>query len=371
MLTWHTKKLESSPLNRFDTTITEAMMKTIILPVSMLSALALTACIPLDSDKVGLDFDFASESTTALTKGNFDPTKTKFSASKKTSAGLNGVDISTNVSALANGTSLIKSGDGWDRVQNHPITIGMDIKVSVALAAATSGNIDAATIGNANLAIKGNLGSTATFAEFESDPDGTLNGKSVSDLSASDFIPAGGTIRAIISDGTLLEYATNLLTPYEEITETNLYGAYRNGDQYTAFFAAGTDGTVASTVANKSTASKYDIDFRGMANWGGTDYYGLKGTGNLNVNFNAGTYTGDITVTNDSSTLGEIAFSGSSTNTVTFTTNEATYTPTSQDAVTGYIEGSAYGSDAATFMGTADFIDGTDILVGAYNATIK
>ncbi|MBL1420749.1 MAG: hypothetical protein COC24_009600 [Alphaproteobacteria bacterium] len=349
------------------------MMKTIILPVSMLSALALTACIPLDSDKVGLDFDFSNESTAALASGNFDPTKTKFSASKKTSAGLSGVDISTNISALANGTSRIKNGDNWDRVQNHPVTIGMDIKVSVALAAATSGNIDAATIGNANLAIKGNLGtaSSATFTEYESDPNGALNGKGVGDLSTSDFIPAGGTIRAIISDGTLVEYASNLLTPYEEITETNLYGVYRNGDQYTAFFAAGSDGTVASTVANKSTANKYDLNFRGIAKWSGTDYNGLKGTGNLNVNFNAGSYAGDITVKSDSTTLGEIAFSGTSSNTVTFNDSNATYTPTGQSAVTGYVEGTAYGTDAKDFLGIADFVDGDDILLGAFKGTAK
>lgn len=369
------------------------MMKRIILSATMLSGLALTACVPLDSDKVGLDFNFQSESTAALAavnanaltgnganegasyKSNFDPTKSKYSAAKGTTAGLGGVDISSNVHAIANGTSRIKNGGVWDRVQNHPMIIGMDIQVNLSIDDASNGKIDSAKVKRANMSIQGKFGTDTSkvtaFKNYESDPDGKLKDKVASNLTTSDFIPTGGTIKAIVSDGDIKDYVVDLLTPQQDIKDQEFYGAYRNGDQYSAFYAAGTEGTAANQVKDKATASKYDINFRGIASWSGTDYDQLSGVGGLNVNFNAGTYTGDITVKDGANAIGEIKFAGSSSNTVTFSDNGATYTPTGKTAVKGYVEGSAYGNDAASFMGTTDFADGADVLVGAFNAKAK
>ena len=366
-------------------------MRKTILSAAMLGALALSGCIPLDGDKVGVSFNFESEGATALNtatastlaangavegasfKSNFDPTKTMFNGSKSTSIGFNGVDVTSTMSAVANGTSRIKNGGVWDRVQNHPMAISLDLKVNLSYDDAADLKTDNAKIQTANLKINGEFGtdSVPTFRNYESDSDGKLKGKKVDDLTTSDFIPTGGTIKAVLSDGTLKEYATNLLTPNEQIKDKELYGAYRNGDQYSAFYAAGTSSTSASQVKEKATNSKYDINFRGIANWSGSDYNQLNGTGSLNVNFHIGTYTGDITVKDGSAAIGEIRFAGSSSNTTTFTDNGATYTPTGKDAVKGCVEGSAYGNDAATFMGTTDFADGADVLVGAFNATSK
>ncbi|MGL1921144.1 MAG: transferrin-binding protein-like solute binding protein [Hyphomicrobiales bacterium] len=360
-------------------------MKKIILSATALSGLLLTGCIPLDSDKVGVNFDFAKESTAALAnvtaekltsvngaqegnsyKSSFDPTQTKYSAQKSTILGLDGFDIKSKVTAIANGTTRIKNGNKWDRVQNHPLTVDMDIQVNLA----SIENVDDALVTKANFVIQGEFGTddVTAFRDFESHPNNELSGKKPDDAY---FIPTGGTIKAVISDVSLKDYAKNLLTPKEKITDKELYGAYRNGDQYTAFFAAGTAATEASQVKENAANSKYDINYRGIANWGGTAYDKLGGTGNLNVNFKAGTYKGDITVKNGAVDLGEIAFDGSSTNTVSFNDNQATYTPTGQTAVKGYVEGSAYGNDAATFMGVTDFANGNDVLVGAFNATAK
>lgn len=364
-------------------------MKKIILSATALSGLLLTGCIPLDSDKVGVNFDFAKESTAALAnvtaekltsvngsqegnsyKSSFDPTQTKYSAQKSTVWSVtDNFDIKSKVTAIANGTTRIKNGSKWDRVQNHPLTVDMDIQVNLA----SIENIDDALVTKANFIIQGEFGTddVTAFRDFESDPNNSLSDKKANELATSDFIPTGGTIKAIISEVSLKDYAKNLLTPKEKITDKELYGAYRNGDQYTAFFAAGTAPTAASQVKENAANSKYDINYRGIANWGGTAYDKLGGTGNLNVNFKAGTYKGDITVKNGAVDLGEIAFDGSSTNTVSFNDTQATYTPTGQTAVKGYVEGSAYGNDAATFMGVTDFANGNDVLVGAFNATAK
>lgn len=76
-------------------------------------------------------------------------------------------------------------------------------------------------------------------------------------------------------------------------------------------------------------------------------------------------------VKNGAAAFGDIAFNGTSSNTITFMDNAATYTPDGGSAVTGYVEGSAYGDNAATFMGITDFADNADVLVGAFNATTK
>lgn len=368
-------------------------MKKIILSATALSGLVLAGCIPIDSDKVGVTFDFKTEAEAVLKNvtadkldaivGNdeglsfdagFDPTKTKFSAEKSTVVGLGGADINSRITAVSNGTSRIKNNSVWDRVQNHPITVDMDVKVKLSLEDATSGNFDAAVIDKANLSIQGEFGTDSVddFEDYQSDKNNKLKGKKSTELSSSDFIPDGGKINAVISDVSLKDYAINLITPKKKIKNEELYGAYRNNDQYTAFFAAGSDGTDADQVKDKTTANEYKINFRGIANWSDTEYKKLSGTGRLKVNFAAGTYNGDIIVRNGDDQIGDIEFIGSSTTSaVSFSDNAATYKPDGKDPVKGYVEGSAYGNDAATFMGTADFADGEDVLVGAFNAVAE
>lgn len=373
-------------------------MNKILLGATALSGLLLTGCIPLDSAQVGLPFtnfkaaaaaavDPANVTATALAQPNggqeglsfdagFDPANAQFFAAKSSVASLGGVEVSSKLNAIAVGVSRVKNQNDnskWDRIQNHPMTVDMEVKINLSIAEAKAANIDAAKVGIANLSIQGEFGtsSVVAFKDFESDPDGKLKDKAVSDLTSSDFIPTGGTIKAVITDGSLKDFARDLLEPYKDIAEKELYGAYRNGDQYTAFFAAGTAITAAAQVKDKATASKYDIKYRGIANWGSTEYNKLLGDGSLNVNFAAGTYAGDITVKNGGAALGEIKFAGSSTNTITFNDNAATYTPTGGTAVNGYVTGTAYGNDAATFMGTTDFATANDVLVGAFNATAK
>lgn len=375
-------------------------MKKIILSATALSGLLLTGCIPLDSSNVGVPFtNYTAQAAAAIDPANlnpvklsevtateglkfdagFDPKNAQFYANKSTVADLLGgsVDVRTEVNAIGVGVSRVKNksdSSKWDRIQNHPITIGMEVKVNLSIDDAKASKFDSAKIDVANLKIQGAFGTSdvATFKNYESDPTGKLKNKKVDDLSSSDFIPTGGVIKAVISDGTLTDYSKNLLTTKEEIKDKELYGAYRNGDQYTAYYAAGLAITDAAQVKDKGTSSKYDVKFRGIANWGGTSYNKLLGDGNLNVNFAAGTYTGDITVKDGGTAIGEIAFSnGTSTNTITFSDDSATYTPTGATAVTGNVSGTAFGNDAATFMGTTDFAENNDVLVGAFNAVAK
>ncbi len=356
------------------------------LTTSSIAALILTGCIAVDSDKVGVEYDHNGDAAKALANtnatalaavagnnegrsytGGFDPLKAKYFSSKGTTAGLSGVDIQAKVTAIANGVSRIKNGSKFDRVQNHPVTVGLDMKVNLPLSSLD--NPENATINTANLVLKGAFGTTnvAAFKNYESDPDGKIKDKKVDALKASDLL--AGDLSVVISDNGLKTYATDLLTPKQPIPNKDLYGIYRNGTQYTAFFASSNSATDATTISNNSNDT-YDINYRGIANWSGAES-NLNGNGHLSVNFLTGKYDGEIDVKKGTTGYGKVIFSGTSNNKVTFNDKAATFTKSGGTAIKGYVQGNAYGDKAATFLGTTDFADGANVLVGSFKATHK